>query len=94
MLAPLIVFAYNRPEHLQKTLAGLSKNVEAKNSDIFIFIDGPKNEKGIEKNKEVIEVAKSFAPGYFKSVAIINSEHNKGLAKSVILGVTEIINKY
>lgn len=94
MLAPLIVFAYNRADHLQRTLTALSENAEAKNSDLFVFIDGPKNDTGIEKNKAVFEVAKSFSIGSFKRVEIINSKKNKGLAKSVILGVSEIINKY
>lgn len=94
MLAPLIVFAYNRPDHLKETLKALSKNEEAHMSDLFVFIDGPKSEKGIEKNKEVEEVARSFKEGFFKKVDIINSEKNKGLANSVIAGVTRIINEY
>lgn len=94
MLAPLIVFAYNRPLHLRETLSALVQNAEAKYSDLYIFIDGPKNEQGSEKTEEVFKVASGFSQGYFKNVEIIKSERNKGLAKSVISGVSEIINKY
>ena len=94
MFAPLIVFAYNRPKHLKTTLNALALNKEAKESDIFIFIDGPKTKDGEIINKEVFEVANSFSSGFFKHCEIINHNSNSGLAKSVISGVTDIINKY
>ncbi len=94
MLAPLIVFAYNRPDHLEKTLQALVANPRAKESSLFIFIDGPKNEDEIEKNKAVELVAEKFRDGYFKNVDIRNASQNRGLAKAVITGVSEIIEKY
>lgn len=94
MLAPLIVFAYNRADHLKKTLTALSQNIGARESELFIFIDGPKNAGGIEKNKEVFKVAESFKSDCFASVTIKNNEKNQGLAKSVIKGVTEVIERY
>jgi hypothetical protein len=94
MYAPIVVFAYNRPDHLTKTLTALSRNEEAKDSELYIFIDGPKNLAGKEKNVQVLKVAQSFEKGDFKKVTIYNSETNRGLAKAVIVGVTEIINCY
>ena len=94
MYAPIIVFAYNRPEHLKRTLAALVKNKESKESDLFIFIDGPKSDVEKKKNAEVYVVAKQYENGFFKKVVIKKSNKNKGLAKSVITGVDEIINQY
>lgn len=94
MYAPIIVFAYNRPEHLKNTLNALALNQEAKDSDLFVFIDGPKNEKGKIKNKQVENIARKFSEGYFKTITIKNSKQNKGLAQAVISGVTGIINEY
>lgn len=94
MYAPIIVFAYNRPDHLNKTLTALTKNKEAKESDLFIFVDGPKSHTEKEKNKAVYAVAKQYESGFFKKVIIRKSNENKGLAKSVITGVDEIINQY
>ena len=37
------IFAFNRPNHLKKTLNNLSKNLTAKKFDIYMFCDGPKN---------------------------------------------------
>ena len=60
MNAPVIVFAYNRPKHLAKTLSALSQNKRAKESEVFIFIDGPKQPYGMIKQKQVIEAANGF----------------------------------
>lgn len=94
MYAPIIVFAYNRPDHLKRTLTALTKNKEAKESDLFIFVDGPKSDTGKDKNEAVYTVAKQYESGFFKKVIIRKSNKNKGLAKSVITGVDEIINQY
>lgn len=94
MYAPIIVFAYNRPDHLKRTLTALAKNKEAKESDLFIFIDGPKSDATKEKNEAVYAVAKQYKTGYFNDVVIKRSKINKGLARSVIIGVDEIINQY
>ena len=41
-LAPIVIFSYNRPDHLKRTLDALSKNDLATESILFIFCDGPK----------------------------------------------------
>ena len=93
MNAPTVVFAYNRPEHLRRTLSALAENRGADKTELFVFVDGPKNECGKPVQTEVINVAKSFE-GSFKSMNISACEKNKGLARSVIGGVSEIIEKY
>lgn len=93
--APIILFVYNRADHFEKTFTALSKCVEAKKSDLFIFSDGPKNEANIEKVNQVRKaVAEVKDKDFFKSVTIFESKVNKGLAQSVISGVTQIINEY
>ena len=89
MISPVIVFAYNRPDHLKKVLEALSKNELAAQSDLYIMIDGPKNEKGLIANKEVMKVAEEYRTGFFKSCTINNHSKNSGLAKSVISGVSQ-----
>ena len=41
--APIVVFSYNRPDHLRRTLDALSKNDLASDSILYIFCDGPKS---------------------------------------------------
>ena len=52
MNAPIIIFTYNRIENLKKLILSLKKNPEYKNSKIYVFIDGPKNQKVIVWNLE------------------------------------------
>lgn len=92
MYAPIALFTYNRADKTQRVLESLMQNAEAKDSDLFIFSDGPKNEKaveGVKANREYIHTVTGF-----KSVTIIEREKNWGLANSLIAGITEVINKY
>lgn len=93
--APIIIFVYNRADHFIETYNALAACKEAKESELFIFSDGSKNESVAQKVNEVrAAVAAIKDSGDFKSVTVTESPVNKGLAASVISGVTEIINKY
>lgn len=93
--APIVIFVYNRADHFIQVYNALAACKEAKDSELFIFSDGPKNEAGAAKVNEVrAAVAAIKNSGDFKSVTVNESPVNKGLAASVIAGVTEIINKY
>lgn len=91
-LAPVVMFTFNRLDHTKQTIEALKLNTLANDTELFIFSDGPRNEEEAKKVKLVREYIKSIDG--FKHIEIIESEKNKGLAKSVIQGVTEIINKY
>lgn len=91
-LAPIVLFVYNRPEHTRVTIDALKKNELAQESDLFIFSDAPKNENAKKNVLEVRDHIKNISG--FKSVAIIERQENFGLAKSIIHGVTELVNKF
>lgn len=92
--APIVVFGFNRPDALKNTIVSLLNNEEAKFSDLFVFVDGPREGRVGEKEKvkEVREYVKSITG--FKSLHYTFSENNKGLADSIIRGVSEVINQY
>jgi hypothetical protein len=92
MLAPIVLFVYNRPTHTKKTVEALKQNKLAKESQLFIFSDAPKNENSIESVEEVRKYIKSI--NGFENIIIREAEKNKGLATSVISGVTEVIKEY
>ena len=46
---PITLIAFNRPYHTFKTLEFLSKNPEAINSNLHVFIDGPRSYSDIRK---------------------------------------------
>ena len=91
-LAPVVLFVYNRLVHLKKTISSLQKNFKAKDSLLFIFSDGPKNEKDIYLINKVRDYLKSIKG--FQKVTIIGRKKNLGLANSIITGVSEIVTKY
>lgn len=94
-LAPVILMTYARPEHTKKTLDALAKNTSAVDSELYIFCDGPKNEKSIENNKLVRDIIlEEEKKQRFKEVHVSISKENRGLANSIISSATEIINKY
>lgn len=92
MLAPICLFAYDRPEHLKQTIKYLSENDLAKESSLFIFCDGPKSKQNQDKTKEVRAIANSTKG--FRTVQVTMRDTNKGLANSIIEGVTKIVNKF
>jgi len=94
-LAPIVLFTYNRPEHTQQVLDALALNNEAKESILYIYCDGAKP-LATEQELEKINIVKSIATKEhrFKEVVVIEQQKNKGLANSIIDGVSEIINEH
>jgi len=94
-LAPIVLFVYNRPWHAEQTLNALSKNDLSEQSMLYIYADGPKpnaTDEQLEKIKQVRELIKSKQ--WCKEVHIVESDINKGLANSIIDGVTDVVNKH
>ena len=90
--APIILFTYNRPIHVQKVVASLKHNIEASSSDLYVYSDAAKNEtalKGVLETRDYLKTIDGF-----KTVTIIERERNWGLAANIIDGVTAIVNKY
>lgn len=94
-LAPIVLFVYNRAGCTLKTLEHLKQNVLADQSELFIYSDGPKADAGEIDLRKITEVRETIRKEkWCKEVHIIESRVNLGLADSIILGVTEIVNRY
>jgi len=91
-LAPICLFVYSRLVELKQTVQSLQKNRLASESQLFIFLDGPANLKDKEKVKEVKEFIHTISG--FSKVTIYESKVNKGLANSIISGVSKMLEKY
>lgn len=93
--APIVVFVYKRAVHTEQCLQALSKSIGADLSDLIIFCDGPKTENDKADVSEVRTLVKEFAAtSVFRSVKIIESEENNGLANSIISGVSMVLEQY
>ncbi|WP_316790737.1 glycosyltransferase [Pedobacter frigoris] len=90
--APIALFVYNRPKHTERTIKFLMQNELASESRLFIFSDGPKSDQDLDAVLEVRELIKKTEG--FKSVEIIESKENKGLANSIITGVNRLVIAY
>jgi len=92
MPAPVLVFGYNRLDHFKNCITALKNCELAAETDLFVFIDGYKNSELSTTNN----LLRGFASGItgFKSVTTKFESINKGLAASIINGVSGVIAKY
>jgi hypothetical protein len=90
--APIALFVYNRRDHAQRAIDALKKNILADDSDLIVFSDAPKSDVQADAVHEVRKYISEIDG--FKSVTIVKREANLGLARSIIGGVTTIVNKY
>ena len=91
--APIVLIAYNRVEHLNKTLEALSSNIDVENTRLYCYIDGPKNLNDSKTQFKIKKIINLFEAN-FKSVKIIHRKKNYGLAYNISKAVTETISKY
>ncbi len=91
-LAPVVLFVYKRIDCLKQTVMHLQNNLLAKESDLIIFSDSGKHECDklkVQNVREYISTIKGF-----KTLTIYRADENKGLASSVIEGVSSVLEKY
>lgn len=81
----IIVFAYNRSEHLKKVFDGLKKNKEV--TKLNIFQDGLKCEEHRCEWEKVCQVIKETD---WCETEYNLSPYNKGLAKSIVDGINKV----
>lgn len=89
ILAPILLFVYNRPDHTRKTVESLKLNRLAKESILYVFSDAAKSAKDVVLVKKVRKYIDSITG--FKQVIVHKRKRNLGLANSVITGVNEVI---
>lgn len=91
-LAPIAIFAFNRPNHLRKLIESLRRNREFADSQVFIFVDGPRNEKESEIVQLVIDIAKNEVST--TNTKVVVRDKNIGLAKSLLSGIDEVLSEH
>lgn len=92
MTAPVALFVYNRPEHTRRTIEALKLNRLADQTDLYVFSDGPKGKgdyPGVNKVRDYLQSVTGF-----RNVQIKSSSGNRGLAASIIDGVTAVVNQH
>ena len=90
--APIVLFVFNRPEHTSRTLDALRSNLMAEESDLIIYSDGARKVEQANNVQEVRKVIRSISG--FRSIRIIERSENFGLARSIIDGVSAVVNEH
>lgn len=90
-LAPVVVFAYRRPEHLRNTLTSLMRCEGFEQSRVIVYCDGSRNDSESPSVIATRELARNMlgerAEYHFSAV-------NLGLSRSVIAGVTDAVGRF
>ena len=90
--APVVIYTYNRLEHLQKTIAALQANHLAVETDIFVVSDGPKDESARKRVSELRDYVDTITG--FNVVNRIYREQNVGVFESALMAERVILSDY
>jgi glycosyltransferase involved in cell wall biosynthesis len=88
--APIVLFCYNRPLHLSRTIESLKENILSNQSQIYIFSDGSKNKDDVACVSEVRRYLDNLTG--FREIILIKNESNKGLAANIKDGLDYVFN--
>ena len=92
MYSPILLFVYNRPAHVRRTVEALQANLLAAESDLFIYSDAAKDDTSRAAVEEVRAYVRQIRG--FRSVTITERTENRGLARNIIDGVTTQVNRF
>ncbi len=90
--APIILFVYNRLDHVKKVISALKDNAEASGSLLYIYSDDASKVEdvlGVQKVRDYINGISGF-----RDVIVTEREENFGIEKSELEGVTEVLAKH
>jgi hypothetical protein len=92
MLAPILVFTYNRVDHFIKTIESLKKSELAGDSVLVVISDGPKDKQAVKNVLKIREYAAKIEG--FQSVELLFRETNWGVYRSFKAAKTDYLNKF
>jgi hypothetical protein len=87
-MIPVVLFAYKRPDHLRRTIAGLKDNSVPL---IYAFCDGPRQESDYEAVTEARQLIRDID---WCDVKRVERDTNLGLGVSVRSGVAEVFRHH
>lgn len=90
--APIVLFTYNRLDHLKKAINSLKKNKLSKFSDLIIFSDGARSKKYDYQVQDVRNYIKNIKG--FKNIKVYLRDKNYGLSANIISGISKVFKKY
>lgn len=92
MNAPVVLFAYNRPYHLQQTIDALRHAQLSDQTDLIIFSDAPRTIADSDAVAQVRTTIRNICG--FATIKIVERRKNVGLASNIIDGLTSVFEQY
>lgn len=90
--APILLFTYNRPAHTRRLVESLLQNAEAAHSHLFVYSDAPRDGQAEAAVGEVRRYLRGLRG--FGHVELIERRENWGLARNIMEGVSEQVNRF
>lgn len=92
------IFVYNRVGNTQKTIDHLLANTLAKDTDVYVFSDGGKDEKSWKAVNEVRDMLRNVktgidSTGALKSMTIVERPENYYLERNIIEGIGYVLER-
>lgn len=89
--APVVVFAYRRPDHLRNTLTSLMRCERFERSPVIVYCDGPRDKSETDAVMAARETVRTMLGAHAECHF---SEVNLGLSRAVIAGVSDVVNRF
>lgn len=90
--APVILFVYKRLEHTRRTVEALKANYGAEQALLYVFSDGARENADRKAVEEVRKYLRTLSG--FSEIHLEESACNRGLAESVIHGVSAVVERF
>lgn len=97
MTSPVAIFVYNRLNNTSKTIDHLSRNTLARETDVFVFSDGGKDEDSWKLVNAVRTFLRDFETSEantFHSFTIVERSENIYLEKNIISGINQVLEQH
>jgi hypothetical protein len=95
MLAPIVLFVYNRPWHTEQMLMALTSNELASKSSLYVYCDGPKKGASELELKNIYQVRSLIhQQKWCDNVNVKAFDENVGCRNIIIQGVSEVVSMY
>ena len=99
MTAPVALFVYNRADNTRKTVEHLLANTLAKDTELYVFSDGGKDEASWKKVNEVRQYLhrlkeENEQTKALKHITIIERPENIYLERNIIEGIAQVFENH
>lgn len=91
MVAPIAVFAFNRPEHLRRTLQSLMACQGFGNGPLTVFCDGPRDDRDRLAVAATLDVARELLG---TAADIRRAPENQRIFRAITRGVSSVLDEH